>query len=149
GDRAVDECVVGVLLFEHLDQRVQAGLLAALGPPGEDLDVAAAVPAAAGVVTAATAGCQRQGRCGQPGDLSCVPHWCLLHCSSLDGGSFYGGSFYGGSFYGGPFYGGPGDGGLCRMTHVIPHAGGSEPAPRLAVRWSRVTSRVGMVTVRG
>src|SRR5690606_10570605 len=40
GDGAVDELDVGVLLVEHLDERVEAELLEARGPPGEDLDLA-------------------------------------------------------------------------------------------------------------
>ena len=55
GDGAVDELDVGVLLVEHPDQGVEAGLLGAGGPPGEDLDLFAAAPLAAVVARVAAA----------------------------------------------------------------------------------------------
>ena len=49
GDRAVDELEVGLLLVEDSDESVEADLLGACGPPGEDLHLARA--GAAGAVT--------------------------------------------------------------------------------------------------
>src|SRR5690606_8996204 len=84
GDRAVDELDVRVLLVEDLDERVEAELLRARGPPGEDLDLVAAPVAAARVVApvplrVAAAGCQHEAR-----RCHCSDHCRPSHCHSFE-----------------------------------------------------------------
>src|SRR5690606_9982668 len=64
GNRTVDEVQIGVLLLELRDQGVQAGLLTAVRPPGEHLDILGVVA----VVPAACCCGERQRDCGQSRD---------------------------------------------------------------------------------
>ncbi|WP_418605209.1 hypothetical protein [Georgenia sp. SUBG003] len=79
GHRAVDELDVGVLLVEHPDEGVQAGLLRTLRPPGEHLDLAAAAPsttAGGRLVPAVTAAARGENEAGgrDPGRRRCASH---------------------------------------------------------------------------
>src|SRR5690606_7047962 len=91
GDGRVDELRVGVLLAEHLDERVEARLLGSGCPPREHLDLAGVVRATRISVAAVArvAGAAGERECSDPETRYCceclahvILHWMMTACFS-------------------------------------------------------------------